>query len=157
MPEAIGFSVITNLQTALQAIAVADGYHYDVEDVAVKLDPDQDVDALVGEDAKRPFLVIVVDPSVFTYQAARRVKVVMPVTIYAVHDSDPTDDDSWLQTFMRLCADVEKAIAVDIRRGGPATDHTVLGCDFDFRGGSQVWAMVKTQIRIERVFGAPNA
>ena len=155
--EAIGFSVITNLQTALQTIAQASGYHYDVAEVAVKLDPNQDVEALIGDDAARPFLVIEVNPSVFSYRPAMRVQVVMPVTIHAVHDSDPTDDDSWLQTFMRLCADVEKAIAVDIHRGGPATDHVVLGCEFQTFGGLQVWAMVKTQIRIERVYGTPNA
>lgn len=154
--EAVGFSVIKNLQEALQAISVAGGYHYDVEAVAVKLDPNQDVEALIGDDAKRPFLVIEVHPSVFTYQAARRVSVETPVTIHAVHDSEATDDDSWLQTFMRLCADVEKAIAIDIRRGGLATIHVVEGCEFQTFGGSQVWAMVKTRIRLERVYGTPS-
>jgi hypothetical protein len=156
VPEPIDFRIIQNLQTALRGISTVAGYHYDIVSVAVKLDPNQDTEALVAGLGERPFVVVEVFPDTFAYQAARRVRVTTPITIHWVHDSDPTNDDSWLQVFSRGCADVEQAIAQDIRRGALAQDTLVLSREFQTFGGSQVWAMVKTQVRVERIYGAPN-
>ena len=157
MTEPIEFLIVQNLQAALQAISVAGGYHHDVAALAVKLDPDQDVEALLGEQKKRPFLVIELTPDEWEYSPSKMVTLRLPAVIHFVNDSDPTNDSSWLQTYLRLCADVEQAIAVDIARGGRAIDTRVTTREFQSFGGGQVWAMVKATISVRRIYGAPNA
>jgi hypothetical protein len=155
--EPIEFLVVKNLQTALQAIAVANGYHYDLAALSVKLDPNQDVETLLGAEKKRPFVLLELTPDEFEYSPANLVTVRMPATIHAVNDSDTSADDSWLQTYLRLCADVERAIAGDISRGGRAIDTRITSRDFRTFGGSQVWAIVNTRISVRRTYGSPDA
>lgn len=156
MSEPITFRVVQSLQAALRAIATRDGYHHDIEGVAVKLDPNQDVETLLGDDQRRPFIVLELQPERVTYQPAMRVRTVVPATIHAVHESDPTDDDSWLRVYTRLCADVERAIAVDITRGGLAVDTRIATFEFHALGGRQVWAMVQLELAMLRAYGSPN-
>lgn len=156
MPEPIGFRIVQNLQAALRNISIANGYHHDVASVAIKLDPDQDAQDLVGAAAVRPFILLEPLVDEFSYQPAMRTRVEMPVTIHAVHDSDVAVDDSWMQTYFRLAADVEQAIAGDITRGGLAVDTRILECDRSDLGGGLVWVMVRTRIVVIRGYGAPN-
>lgn len=157
MSEPIELRIVQDLQVALQAIAVASGYHHDVAAFAVKLDPNQDVEALLGEEKLRPFFILELTPDAFTYSPARMVGISMPAIIHAVNDSDPTDDSSWLTEYLRLCADIEQAIALDFTRGGLAKDTRITSREFQSFGGSQVWAMVNTVIDVRRTYGAPNS
>jgi len=156
VPEPVEYRVVTHLQTALRAIAVAGGYFYDVAALAVKLDANSTVEDLVGDSRLRPFYILEVGTSAFGYQPAHRVNVVMPIQIHAVHESDVTADEDWIKVFFRLCADIERAIAVDITRGGLATDTRVQTREFRTYEGAQVWATVKAEVRVPRVYGAPN-
>jgi hypothetical protein len=145
-----------NLQAALHLISVANGYHHNVEVIAVKLDPNHDVEALVGDQPLRPFLILAFSPDVYEYFPAEQILLRMPFIIHAVNDSDPTDDDAMAKTYWRLCADVEKAIAVDITRGGLTTDTRILEREMHEPKGQQVWALVKGEIREHRTYGEPN-
>jgi hypothetical protein len=156
MSEPTELLIVQNLQAALQGISVAAGYHYDVASLAVKLDPNQRVEDLLGETAARPFYVLELTPDEWEYSPSKMVLVRMPATIHAVHVADTTDDAAWLQTYLRLCADVEQAIAVDISRGGRAIDTRITSRDFHSFGGGEVWARVQTTTSVRRNYGVPN-
>lgn len=156
MPEPREFLVVQNLQAALQGISVAGGYHHDLAAFAVKLDPNVDVEQLLGAEKQRPFIILEVTPDEFVYSPSLVVSVRMPATIHLVNDSDPTDDASWIREYFQLCADGEQAIAQDITRGGRATDTRITEREFQSFGGSQVWAMLKLLIDVKRVYGVPN-
>lgn len=157
MPEPIEFQVVTNLQTALQGINKAAGYYFDVHAVeAVKLDPNSSVETLIAPDGPRPFIVIEVQPERWEYSPASQVKLTMPLIVHWVSESEPTDDASRLQTFFRGCADVEKAIAVDLSRGGVAADTRILKRTQETAvDGAQVWAMLELQVLLHRTYGQP--
>ena len=158
MSEPLEFRIIQNLQTALRAISVANGYHHDIAAFAVKLDPDQDVESLIpGDEALRPFMILALSPDAYEYvEKPIRILLRMPFIIHVVHNTDPKVDDSKLLTYLRLCADVETAIAIDIERGALATDTRIFEREMHELAGQQVWAMVKGEIREHRTYGAPN-
>lgn len=156
-PDPLEFQIVQNLQTALRSISVANGYHYDIESLAVKLDANHDVESLIGDQALRPFLILELPPDVYEYvEKPNRILLRMPFIIHAVNDTDPTDDDAMLKGYWRLCADVEKAIAVDITRGELATDTRIFEREIRGLDGQLVWAMVKGEIREHRTYGEPN-
>lgn len=157
--EPIEYQVLTNLQAALQGIRIGNGYHYDVRGTAVKLDPNQDVESLIGgADAPRPFVLLEVLPERREYRPSLQIKITRPVTIHWVSESDPTRDSDRLQVFMRGCADVERAIVQDITRGGLAGDTRIEKTAFDAAvDGSQVWAQIDIEILMHRTYGQPDA
>jgi hypothetical protein len=79
--EPIEFRILQDLQTALRGITVAAGYHYDLAALAVKLDPEQGVEELIGDSPLRPFFVIALDPDAFSYSPSKMVSVELPLTI----------------------------------------------------------------------------
>lgn len=154
--EPLEFRIIQSLQTALRSISMANGYHYDFVNLAVKLDPDQDVESLIGEDQLRPYLILAISPGEFEYFPAKQVRLFMPFVIHAVSNSDPEDDDDRLRVFLRLCADIETAIAVDITLGALVTDTRIFEREMHEMAGQLIWAMVKGEIREHRTYGEPN-
>lgn len=154
--DPVELRIIQNLQAALLAISVAGGYHHDVAGFAVKLDPNVDVESLLGELKLRPFAILELTPDAFEYSPSNMVRIEMPATVHFVNDSDPADDASWLGEFTRLCADVEQAIALDTQRGGLAIDTRIESREYHTFGGQQVWAMVKLKVTLRRTYGAPN-
>jgi hypothetical protein len=157
VPEPIEYRAILNLQAALQAIAVAGGYHYDVADAAVKLDPNVATEPLLNPGGTRPFMYIELKDDKWDYAYKGEFKLFQRVRVHWVHDSTPTDDASRMQTFFRGCADVEKAIAVDIGRGGLASDTRIVKRAFDLATeSSRVWAEIDIEIWLLREYGAPN-
>ncbi len=157
MPQdPIEFRIVQNLQSALKNISKSGGYHHDIDALAVKLDPNHDVESLIGEEPLLPFLALEYGPQVFEYQPASQIITIVPLTIHAVGDSDTEDDDSLMLTYLTLCADVEQAIAVDTTRGGLATDTRIVDRFIHEIAGRRVWAENRCQIRIYRTYGAPN-
>jgi hypothetical protein len=157
MPEPRSFLIVQNLQAALRAIAVAGGYHYSVASVAVKLDPNQANDVVHAPGGVRPLILVQVDPERRDYTQSNDVRMVLPLVIHWVHESDATDDDSRMQVFFRGCADVEQAIALDIGRGGQAIDTRIIRCvNNDDLDGSQVWAQIEVEVSLYRQYGSPN-
>lgn len=162
MAEPSEFLIVQNLQAALQAISTLTGSHYSVASTAVKLDPNANIEAMLrpsefGEPPRVwPMVLIELKPDAWEYDPANRVKLTLPMTIHWVSESVPTDDKSLLQTFLRGCADVERAIAADITRGGAAYDTRITGRTLDLSlAGSRVWAQIETEIRLRRDFGTP--
>jgi hypothetical protein len=157
MAEPISFRIVKDLQTALRAIAVAGGYFYDVVSIAVKNDPNSAAHAIKAPGAPRPLMLIQVDPERREYQPAGELRMVLPIVINWVNESDATDDDSRMQTFFRGCADVEKAITQDLSRSGLAVDTRIVRCiNNDDIDGSEVWAQIEVEIPLFRQYGRPN-
>lgn len=161
MPEPISFRIVQHLQTALRAISIAGGYHYDVEGVAVKLDPNNAADAIKAPGAPRPLILIQVDPERREYQQAGELRQVLPIVINWVNESDATNDDDRMRTFFRGCADVEQAIVGingdGLSRGGLAIDTRIVRCiNNDDIDGSQVWAQIEIEIPLFRQYGSAN-
>lgn len=158
MAEPIEFQIVQDVQAALRGISVGEGYHYDVRGTAVKLNPDHDVEALVADDAPRPFVVIEVTPEAFAYQPSQRVRLDMPVRVHWFNESQPEVDEDMVRMFFRGCADIEQAVAVDLTRGGRAIDTRIVrrtnSRDVE---GAAVWAMVDLNIALIRTYGEPNA
>jgi hypothetical protein len=152
------YQAIADLKTALLQMAVAGGYHFDIAAAAVKLDPNCDVESLIAPGGPRPFVVIEVKKDSWSFSPAKRCTILLPVTIHWVSDSTPTDDVSRLLTFFQGCADVERAIAVDVSRGGHAMDTRITGRSYATAlDGAQVWAMVDVDLPTRRVYGQPDA
>lgn len=157
MPEPIEFRIVQNLQTALRAIATAAGFHYDVQTIAVKLDPNSAIEAVKSPGGPRPLVLLQVNPERRQYEPGNQLKVIRPITIHWVNESTATDDDSRMQTFFRGCADVEQAIAADVSRGGLAVDTRIVRQVFeDSVDGSQVWAQIEVDVQLHRTYGLPN-
>lgn len=157
MPEPRDFRILQSLQAALQAISADDGYFHTVQSVAVKLDPNADVEDLIGQSAVRPFALLEIAHQPFTYQPSFRVSYDIDVKVHFVTDSDVTNDDSFLKTITRLWADVETAVTQDVTRGGDATDTRIGAPDFRSFDGGLAWAIVPLVIRVNRSYGAPTA
>ncbi len=159
MTEPLEYRILKNLQEALRGISKTSGYFHNVEKYAVKLDPEHDVEALVGELRERPFMILEVPRVDHEHvEQASRVRVSMPFIVHFVSDTDPKDDDSKLKTYMRLCADVETAVAQDPTRGELAMDTLISHRELREREGQgqEAWAMVHGTIRVHRGYGAPN-
>lgn len=157
MPEPVEYRVLANLKAALQAIATSGGYFYTVDDAAVKLDPNVDVETLIGDAKARPFVLIEAFPEEWEYQPALQLEMRMPVTVHWVHQMTETADEVRLLTFFRGCADVETAITRDITRGGLAIDTRITKrALFKELDGAEVWAQLALEIRVYRTYGAPN-
>ncbi len=157
--EPIEYQVVRNLQTALFAITLAGGYHYSIGATAVKLDPNADIEALIGDQALRPFVILEVQPDSWLIggTSKNRAEIKLPVTIHWVSEADELDDEARILTFFRGCADVERAITVDITRGNLAFDTRIVQRRLDrVIDGSQVWAMVDVDIAVKREYGQPD-
>lgn len=158
----IDFLICANLQVTLQGIRVADGYHHDLSATAVRLDPNRAVEDLIAPAGPRPFAVVDllgVGSGEWEYvESPFGIERRIPVTVHWIHDSDPTDDTSRLKTWLEGCADVERAIAVDVTRGGYAGFTAITRCVFDSSAdGAQVWATISLEVRLRRTFGQPDA
>lgn len=158
MSEPAAFVILKNLQSALLAISVETGYHFGLAAMAVKLDPNCDIESLLAPDGPRPFVILQVKPDQRNYRPSMRMTQMLPLTVHWISDSVPTDDDSRMQTFFRGCADVEQAVALAFRLGRLGTKTTIVQQSFDTAcDGSQVWAMSDLEVEIHRTYGAPNA
>ena len=155
MPEPIEYRAVRSLQAALQSIAVAAGYHYTVQGLAVRLDPDQAVEDLIPPEGLRPFIVIGIERERWTYEPASELDLVQPVSVFWVHLPETLTDEGRLLTYFRGCADVEKAISVDFDRGGLASDTRIVGRERALRG-QEIWAALSVEMTLHRQYGQPN-
>ena len=151
------YQVLTNLRDTLAAVRVGDGYYYDIRGTGVKLDPNQDVDSLVESGGPRPFVLIEVSADGWTHMPSSRARIDLGATIHWVHDSDPTRDADRIRTFLQGCSDVEKALVVDLTRGGLVIDTRILRRAFDTAvDGSLVWASIEIVMTMIRTYGEPD-
>lgn len=156
MPDdPLEFTSIKALQTRLGTISTSSGYHYTVEAIAVKLDPDHEVEQLVTDQGDaldkppRPFFILELPPDSFgQYFGGGQVNIPIPFIVHAIHDTNPQDDDARLRTYKRLVADIEKAVASDDRR--------ILARSMRELGTNEIWVQVAGEIALTRGYGAPN-
>lgn len=157
MAEPNEYLLVLALQAALRAISVNGGFNFDVADVAVKLDPNQDVEALIPPSGPRPIIILELTPDTWRYFPSSQVVLDFQPVVHWVHDADPTDDLSRLRTFLYGCADIERAL----ERGTPslgqyATDNRITSRTLDLSAdGSLVWASLQLSFRIDRTWGQP--
>jgi len=157
MSDPIDYLVVRNLQAALGAMTVVGGYHYDLAGTAVKLDPNHKVEDFIKPDGPRPFVILDLQPEDWNYQPAKQLRLVMPVRVHWVGESTVTDDTSRMRTFLCGCADIERAVAADVTRGGLAVDTRIVRRQADdSTEGAQVWAIVDLEITLYRTYGQPD-
>jgi hypothetical protein len=156
LPDPQELQMVLDLKAALLTIAILSGFYHDVAAEAVKLDANADIETLIGENQQRPFILVNVLPETRSYSPAKRVDVTTPIDIHFVQEPTDPDDETRLRTYLCGCADIEKAIALDVSRGGHAIDTVVLSHELlPLSGSSLVWAVIHTQVRSRRVYGAP--
>jgi hypothetical protein len=157
MPEPLEHQIVLDVQTALQGIAIASGYFYDVAAAAVSVDPADHIEALTGVLDLQPFLIVEVSPGrQIEYLPASRMRETIPIDITAAADAAPLVATSRLNVFQRLKADVEKAIVADVTRSGLAVDTRITDVQMGMMvGGARVLAVVSADVRVYREYGAP--
>lgn len=152
------YRILQNLQTALKGILINAGYHHNVAATAVKLDPDQGVEQLVGATKARPFVVLEPGAERWDWNNSEKpngILLFVPYTVYFVNQADQTIDENLLKTYFRGLADVEQAVAVDPSRGNLAVFSRVIKRTFSAVGG-EVWSIVDVEVELRRTYGAPN-
>lgn len=167
MAEPLDFLLLANLKAALQAIRVADGYYYGVDDAAVKMDAETTIDELVGPESLRPFVLIEPRPEEWEYHPSGEVLYSVPLTLHWVHDPLPmsdallgepaqAEDASRMRVYYRGVADIEKAITRDTSRGGRSVDTRITGRRWNpVNSGQDVWAEIDIELKVYRTYGVP--
>lgn len=153
--EPLDYQALAHLKTALQAITVAGGYYYDVDADGVKLDPNQDVEALLLPSGPRPLILIEALPERREHFPCDEVKVTRPVNVHWAQLSTPTDDNSFELVAARGKADIEKAVRVDPSRGGIAMDTLIVQQDTKHEFAPLVWVVTEIELTLYRTNGAP--
>lgn len=158
MPEPIEYDLVLDVQAALQAITTGGGYFHDVAAGAVSVDPADHLEVLTGTLVNQPFFIVEVSPARrLQYFPSMQLLEIVPVDVTAAMDAPQLVATSRLQTFERLCADIEKALTVDINRGNRASDTRIVDKQMGMMVGAQrVIAIVQTEIRLHREYGKPN-
>lgn len=153
------YLIVLNIQAALQAMRTRDGYHFNVEQIAIKLDANDDVESRIGDYAVRPFTVLQVNPDGWKVGGSRpnRADIVMPMTIFWMNETEDQTDTGRMLMFYQGFADVERALARDITRGSLAQDTLITSRTMrDREAGAQVWAQVDFEVRTCRTYGEPD-
>ena len=158
MPEPIEYDIVLDYQSTLKTISVAGGYFHDVDPAAVSIDPADHIEILTGTLVLSPFFIIEISPARRQrYLPMKQLLEVVPIDITAAADAVQLVPTSRVQTFERLAADVEKALAVDIERGGRVSDTRIVDKQMGMMVGAQrVIAIIQTEVRLHREYGKPN-
>ena len=117
LTDSIRGKVLDNLCVALRAMTVAAGYHWDVAATSVQTDP---VNVLGVPASRRPFFLVEPSPdSRRVYEPANQLEETFHVLITAVVDAEEDGGpDRKVAAGEALAMDLEKALTVDIERGG---------------------------------------
>ena len=149
-------SIQQSLATAIRAMTVAGGYTYNVQATSVMLDP---VNLETLSPAMLPAFYVHIDsPGERGFLSPMRVKDRLNFTVVARADATGLAFDRKHTTFAALVADLEKALTVDITRGGLATD-TKLGQPeaplMQLGNGNIVVVVQPVSVLTYRVYGQP--
>lgn len=154
--DPLRYRVMQNVQTTLAAIAERDGYHYTIPPGSVYLEP---VDLLQQPSSKLPVLIVAPDDRqterVFLQQ---RIRSVFRMLITGIVEAEGSDPGRKLAAAERLYSDIEKALRVDLSRGGLTSATRVFEPDPPFLGlGSQLRVIIQQPIDcwIQRDYGSP--
>jgi len=116
--------LLDNVCVALRAMTVAGGSHWDVRADAVQTDP---INILGVAKERRPTFLVEVSPTGSrTFEPASALTETVKILITMIAEADGDSPDRKTATGLALAMDVEKALTVDIRRGGLSSDTRVL-------------------------------
>ena len=157
MADSQRLAIRKNLQAALQAISRASGYHNDVKATSVRRDP---VYLLTVPPTELPFFVLgETDPLQRVFTPALGVEDHILVKLYARVDSPGLDTSQKDDAFENLLADIERALTVDITRGGNASDTRLHPAEAAAMGAANQPIVILSQaIEIRgalRIYGQP--
>lgn len=148
-------AILESLQAAVRAINGVAPYTYAVKTGSVSLDPTDDVWTVPSTEA--PYVVIEPLPEGSRdYQPANQVKDTFLVAITARIDVTGVAPNRRMVAWEAWSADVERAVTVDITRGGHAVDtrlrepQPLLGV-----GTNQVYVRQVAEMRLYRTYGQP--
>lgn len=119
-PDSQRLRAMKGLQAALLAIG-GDGYHYDVQDGSVSLDP-IDLNTLPDTTVLPFFSFLGPMPVERKKMGANIVKETIRVSVYGRVDADGTDEGRKLKAFEDVVADIELALSRNLQLGGAAND-----------------------------------
>ena len=160
------YRIALSLKAALQAVSVAAGYYYDVDNAAVKLDAEQGLEEVLNGTGPRPVVLIELRDDAREHEPANYIMYDRHYTVHWIHDPtpladavqgepSPTTDGDRVLMFERGVADVERAVSRDTGRGGLAIDTRVENVRWNKAEeiGRLVWAEVDVTIKAEREYG----
>jgi hypothetical protein len=163
MPEPVDFRILQILQGAFQGLDVRTGAYATVNATAVKLDPDIDVETLLGSQAVRPFVLLEQLPDAPDDECEKgNIGITLNFRAHYVADSDATDDASRARTYARANADIERAVAgVFFATPSPlgmlSRSIKVVRRAYDtVQNGAQIWTLNDLAVRVERDYGQPD-
>ena len=158
MADSLEYLSVIDIQTALKNISIGGGYNHNVDAGAVSVDPADHIEVLTGALSHAPFFIVEVSPGrEIGYSGGNQTREFIPLDVTAAHDAEQLDPTSRLSVFQQLCADIEKAITVDITRGGRVTDTRIVEKQMGMMvGGQRVIAVVQLELRLHRTYGSPN-
>lgn len=147
--------VLESLVEAVQSIRVSSGYQFDFDDESVQTDP---VDPLTVEHGRRPFCLVEPSPSGSReFEPASQLKEFFRVLLTVVFDSDDSGAHRKTAAAETMLADLERALTVDVERGGLCSDTRVLVPEILVSLGRSNTVVVLQEIecRIHRTHGVP--
>lgn len=148
-------AVLDNVCVALRAVTVAGGYRWDVRAESVQTDP---MNPLTVPLDKLPFFLVEAAPTgQREFQPANALKEYFRLVITAVAMAEGLAADRKTAVGEALAADVERALCVDIERGGLCSDTRVLVPEIIVGLGTdnKVVLVQEIECRIHRDHGAP--
>lgn len=151
--------IFAAIKTVLQAISIAGGYFYDVDDAAVMLDPDQSTEAIIKPNGPRPLIVIRAGSSsdAWGFTPSDQVKVILPVSIVWENRATAGVDASRVEMFAKGSADIERALTRDRSLGIDGVcdvliqNRTLLVAD----SGLDLRIEMQVNVELYRTYGEP--
>lgn len=151
-------AILANLTTTLRGMTIAGGYHWDVKASSVVNDP---VVLETVSPTELPFFYVSFagGDGRRDYQMNRILKErIAFIIVGRMPNANGLADDRKLETYANGVADLEKAIAVDISRGGHAIDTQLAQPDEPLVGiGQQNMVIVVQRLTVltRRTYGKP--
>jgi hypothetical protein len=149
-------AVLQSLVDALRAQTVAGGFTFDVRSDSVQVDP---VNPLTIPLERLPFYLVELSPTgQRTFEPADQIEEFLRITITVVAGANGSlDPDRKMALALALTGDFEKALTVDIRRGGLCSDTRVLVPEIIVGLGTdnKLAVIQPVECRVHRTYGVP--
>ncbi len=165
--EPVDYRLMAALKASLQGISQSSGYFYDLDDQAVKLDPEHGVEEMTAANGPRPCVIVEAQVETWEYHPAGEVLYTLPVIVHWIHapapladavlgEPVPPQDEDRMRMYYRGVADVEKAIAENSALNAITSGAKITGRRWNpVNGGNDVWAEVDVEFRIYPTYGSP--
>ena len=119
MADSVRRLIIENLVTLIEGLTVANGYHYGWTNCFTRGRPS-------AGDIPGPFCNLITGRESYETIACPKWVRSLPIRLVAIHRAFEENDDEGEEVAENMLADLEKALVVDITRGGNATDTLLI-------------------------------